>query len=215
MWLICKIEFKEKEVPMRIVSLGVFLLTAGSGLFDFPAAPKDPPPKDEIQIQGRWKLVVASLGQGRDSDRIYGWDDLPKRKDTLELFFQGKTLGQNKVLSIVSRGPLLQNGEVKGTFRLDPTKNPKTIDWFTAKDEAPLLGIYALQGDSFTVNWGDRFGRPERFGAKGRVLLRFQKVMQKPYVGPQKFFDSYEYSQKFPERTPALCKASLGVRPYR
>jgi uncharacterized protein (TIGR03067 family) len=62
---------------------------------------------------------------------------------------------------------LARDGEVigRGTFTIDPTKNPKTID--VRRERAknkPLLGIYELDGDTFKIcvaAEGDE--RPNRF----------------------------------------------------
>jgi uncharacterized protein (TIGR03067 family) len=41
---------------------------------------------------------------------------------------------------------------IRGTYRLDPTKNPKTVDWLDAVGEdagRTIPGIYSLEGDRF------------------------------------------------------------------
>ena len=41
---------------------------------------------------------------------------------------------------------------IRGTYRIDPTRNPKTVDWMDAIGEdagKTLLAIYSLEGDRF------------------------------------------------------------------
>src|SRR5262249_5435629 len=71
-----------------------------------------------------------------------------------------------------------------GRFHLDPTKQPKAIDFFYLDGDAkPMLGIYRLDGDTLTLCWnteptkpGDR---PTEFSTKGKkwTLAVWQRVV--------------------------------------
>jgi uncharacterized protein (TIGR03067 family) len=40
----------------------------------------------------------------------------------------------------------------KGQYRLDPTANPKTLDWSTDNGKTWQLGLYSLENDTLKVN---------------------------------------------------------------
>ena len=82
--------------------------------------------------------------------------------------------------SIRSKGKLLY----RGTFQVDPSKKPSTIDFTLTKGETKgktWLGIYLLDRDVLKIcdNADDAAkGRPEAFAtepASGRVLLNFTR----------------------------------------
>jgi uncharacterized protein (TIGR03067 family) len=48
-------------------------------------------------------------------------------------------------------GYLMSIGGDKCTYKIDPTKNPKTIDITSARDQRTMLGIYELKGGILTM----------------------------------------------------------------
>jgi uncharacterized protein (TIGR03067 family) len=74
----------------------------------------------------------------------------------------------------------------KGTFTIDATKKPKTIDArpaTAAKDAPPLLGIYEIDGDTMRVCFaGAGKGRPKDFECKagsGHTLTVWKREKKK------------------------------------
>ncbi len=72
---------------------------------------------------------------------------------------------------------------IKGTYRIDPTQNPKSVDWTdTIGEDAgkTLLAIYSLQGDRFTFCAAyPGLERPTEFRTRpGQVLRTFQREVQ-------------------------------------
>src|SRR6266542_3394396 len=70
---------------------------------------------------------------------------------------------------------------IRGTYRLDPTKSPKTVDWLDSVGEdagKTIPAIYSLNGDRFTfcaAYTGQE--RPTQFRTKlGGVLRVSQRV---------------------------------------
>jgi uncharacterized protein (TIGR03067 family) len=70
-----------------------------------------------------------------------------------------------------------------GRFHLDPTKQPKAIDFFYfGEDAKPMLGIYRLEGDTLTLCWNTEPSKPEdrptEFSTKGKkwTLAVWQRV---------------------------------------
>jgi uncharacterized protein (TIGR03067 family) len=63
-----------------------------------------------------------------------------------------------------------ENGSVKGTYAIDPTLKPKTIDVIFTLPEGKkrtLLGIYELEGDTYKVSLGTPGKpRPTEFASK-------------------------------------------------
>jgi uncharacterized protein (TIGR03067 family) len=50
-----------------------------------------------------------------------------------------------------------------GTCQVDPSKNPKEIDFFSKQGKLTLRGIYRLKGDQLTLCIAFAFQRPEKF----------------------------------------------------
>lgn len=69
---------------------------------------------------------------------------------------------------------------VEGTFKIDPTKKPKTIDVFTAesKDKPLVMGIYQIDGEVRRSCFAlpDK-GRPDRIRKEsGYVVLEWKRA---------------------------------------
>ena len=86
-------------------------------------------------LQGTWKQIgYEKDGEAEPLDEL-GWE--PRLAITGDKF-------------VVT----LANGRIpfEGTYKLDPTRQPKAIDWTDAIGEdagKTLLGIYSLEGDRF------------------------------------------------------------------
>ena len=70
---------------------------------------------------------------------------------------------------------------IKGTYRLDPTRDPKTVDWLDAIGEdagKTLPAIYSLEGDRLVFcAAGPGQERPTEFRTRpGHVLRVAQRV---------------------------------------
>jgi uncharacterized protein (TIGR03067 family) len=115
---------------------------------DVPTA--DATAKDLAKMQGDW--MVASIT--RDGRKL--------SDDEAQTLFRTVT-GNNYTIFNFSK-PLS-----KGTFKIDATKTPKTID-STAAGRAkapPILGIYAFEGDTLKIcNAAPGMPRPTEFDAK-------------------------------------------------
>jgi uncharacterized protein (TIGR03067 family) len=65
---------------------------------------------------------------------------------------------------------------IRGTYKLDPTRNPKTVDWTDSVGEdagKTLLAIYRLEGDSFTFCAASPgLARPTEFKTRTGQVLR-------------------------------------------
>jgi uncharacterized protein (TIGR03067 family) len=119
----------------------VFLLAAGDA---------DEEVKKEIaRFQGTWRMVSLEVGQNKLTE-----DAL---KD-FRLKIEGDKFTATEGTS-----------ENHGTFKVDPTKKPKTIDITMIQGEKrqTLLGIYELEGDTYKL-CGDMSGksRPTEFAIK-------------------------------------------------
>jgi uncharacterized protein (TIGR03067 family) len=139
------------------MSAKVYVLTVILGSLGLTSArsgeEKTSTDKDLNLLQGRW---TARAGARREVKVLL---DIKGRKATATI----KTPHGAK---------LLLTGEVK----LDETTSPRRLDWinFTGADQQefpPLLGIYSLKGDRFTVcNGGLKGARPSEFKPGDGIL---------------------------------------------
>jgi uncharacterized protein (TIGR03067 family) len=141
------------------------IVTVLVGLLLGADAKKDDAKKDAEKLQGTWKVVSGEQdGKAQDNAR-----------DFVMVF--------DKDSFTVKRGDEVA---VKGTFKLDPSKKPKTIDMTITEDRKAqdkgkvARGIYELDKD--TLKWctaepgGD--DRPKEFVTKEgtrHMLITFQK----------------------------------------
>jgi uncharacterized protein (TIGR03067 family) len=132
----------------------VTALVAGLFLTTDPPKTDDAAKKDKEALQGAWRPVSSEAG---------GKDQTEEAKDHT-LVFEGDTFA-------VKKGDEVR---VKGTFKLDPTKKPRTIDMTVTEARRgedkgkELHGIYEL--DKGTLKWctAEPGGtdRPKEFSTK-------------------------------------------------
>jgi uncharacterized protein (TIGR03067 family) len=133
----------------------VMILTAG---FLTAADPpkSDAAPSDKDRLQGTWSAVsMENNGKPAPPEAIKG----------AKLVFTG------------DQYTLKGEESYQGTFTLDPTRKPKTIDTTFVEVEGgkkgTALGIYELEGDRLKICW--RHGgkeRPTEFATKPNSGLR-------------------------------------------
>jgi len=118
----------------RFMSWGIAMGLALS-LLIVGNAPTKETPKNEEKLEGTWKLIACEA-DGKD---------LPEKQ-----LKDGKLVLKGDDYTVT----LADIGTVTGTQKLDPMKEPKTIDIKDAsgpnKDKT-CLGIYELKGDEFRV----------------------------------------------------------------
>jgi uncharacterized protein (TIGR03067 family) len=133
---------------MRYSFLAIIALAAVTAA----GAKTDDPDKSDLEkMQGDWSSVVYVVdGTTLDDDDAQAYFRTIKG-DQYSVFHFNKPLG-------------------KGTFKIDATKRPKTIDAWpaTAKDKAnPMLGIYELEGGRLKFCFAAAGkARPSEFTAK-------------------------------------------------
>jgi uncharacterized protein (TIGR03067 family) len=117
---------------------------------------KDDMVKKELKkLEGTW-TVESAMRNGEDTTR----------KGPSEVTFSGDSLSMNE-----------GGKERKGKITVDPTKNPKTID-FQPEEKKEHIGmaIYDLKGDTLKICIGspDK-GRPTEFSDKDQVLVTLKR----------------------------------------
>jgi uncharacterized protein (TIGR03067 family) len=136
-------------------ALIVLVLLAGFGA----AQPSEEDVKKDLKLfQGKWQAVAA-----------YGFDGKPLTDQDLKT----TTLVVDGDKFTMTSGGFTQ----EGTFKIDPTKKPKTIDAFLNKDKANIVqGIYEQVGDTRKSCFGEKC-RPDGFRKeKGFIYLEWKKV---------------------------------------
>lgn len=106
---------------------------------------------DEQRIQGAWNCVaVESQGTQRPEAFVKG--------NSLIVTFQG-----NAAILKPHRAGIFFQLDVIGSFQLDPTKNPKTIDIVDPESGRKIPGIYGFEGDALKLCFATEPSRvPER-----------------------------------------------------
>jgi uncharacterized protein (TIGR03067 family) len=128
--------------------------------------------KDLEAIQGTWKAVhLEEQGATEVADEA-----LKRAGATL-------SVNGNDVSWKVDPESPMAHFQFHGRIHLDPTKEPKTCDFFYLdRDARPMLGIYRVDGDRLTVCWcvepSKPDDRPTEFSTKGKkwTLVVWQRV---------------------------------------
>ncbi len=118
--------------------------------------------KEMAQFQGTWKFVSMEVEGKKKPDKDF-------TKYTVVLQGDQWTVSEgDKIAANV-------------TFKLDPTKKPKTIDLVDVEKKRLIRGIYSLDGDKLTVcdRGSEKGERPTEFATKadsGLVLVVLKRV---------------------------------------
>jgi uncharacterized protein (TIGR03067 family) len=118
---------------------------------------------DDIdRLQGIWKQVACER------------DGLPVSAEELAQGPRTHFMGDTFVVTLADGSVL-----IRGTFKLDPTQNPKWVDWtdtFGADAGKTFPAIYSLDGDRFVFCAADDGQeRPTEFRTRPRQVLRIHK----------------------------------------
>jgi uncharacterized protein (TIGR03067 family) len=119
-------------------------------------------PDDQRLLTGTWKPTEASLGDNKIDMMVLEMATVVYEGDKYTI-----TIG-DKV--------------ERGSFTLDPTKSPKTMDIFPTEGDnngKTLLAVYLLDGDKLTICYSlTPTVRPDDFQPSSNTLLlvKFQRV---------------------------------------
>jgi uncharacterized protein (TIGR03067 family) len=158
----------QAAVVFLAVSLAAGAIPSGSD----QAAKEEAVKKDLKALKGTWKPVSAEF-DGKEVPE----EDLEGRVATVEE--AGKEGGKE-----TGKATARKDGMVVavGTFEIDPTKKPKTMDYTSTEGEdkgKTSLAIYEIDGDTLRICFGPPEGkRPTEFSAKpgsGRLLRTYKR----------------------------------------
>jgi RNA polymerase sigma factor (sigma-70 family) len=107
---------------------------------------------DKEEIQGTWRVISAQDNGRPIPEKANGG----KQTEGLKLLITSDTI-------TFKLGDEIQ---AKGTYKLDPTKDPKWID-LSERDSRHAPGIYVLQGDELTICYNEAgTERPNKFASE-------------------------------------------------
>ncbi len=114
--------------------------------------------KDAAKLEGTW-VIVSAVENGKPLDEIKG-DKLTFKDGTLTIKTKEK--------------------DEKGTFKLDSSAKPKTIDFTEEGKDKTIQAIYILDGDVLKICAAHKPGekRPTEFSAKegsGQMLIELKR----------------------------------------
>jgi uncharacterized protein (TIGR03067 family) len=149
---------KEPAMNARCcVVVAAFLIVSGA------LGAEDSKKNDADKVQGEWTVASMELrGKVIEEEQRKDWQLIVKDDEWLQ------------------RSKKDNNTNLKMTFKVDPAKNPKEIDFrFTNPEgkEETLKGIYKLDGNTLTVckRTVDNEDRPKEFKAGNSTLLAVYK----------------------------------------
>src|SRR5262245_55680281 len=110
------------------------------------ATPAQDTKKELEKLQGEWTMVSMETRGKKAPDDVVNQDKLTIKGDQWTV-------------------TTLKGGEGKATFKIDPSKTPKTIDLtFEIDKTAPSRGIYKLEGDTLILcRTAGHLERPKEF----------------------------------------------------
>jgi uncharacterized protein (TIGR03067 family) len=128
----------------------IYLRGAPPGTAEQPKRQGDKAVMKELQeLQGTW-IVVSGEKQGK------AYSEQEVKKGALTLTIEGD--------QFTMKSPRHAK-DLKGKLTIDPSKNPKTMDWSALRpeDNTPLTatGIYEVKGDTLKFCYGEK--RPTQF----------------------------------------------------
>jgi uncharacterized protein (TIGR03067 family) len=130
---------------------GRVLLLAAAGLLVAADKADDASKKDLERLQGDWRVASQTIDGNKLSDDESQGIFRTVKDTTYTVFFFEKQVG-------------------KGTFTIDATKKPKTIDSrpeTPGKESPPMLGIYELDSDTLRTCYAPAGKeRPKAFESK-------------------------------------------------
>jgi uncharacterized protein (TIGR03067 family) len=152
---------------MTCLGLGLLFATSGAALAADDAK-KHAIQQDLKKLEGSWRTVSIEVNGKKLSEENI------KQAADLRLVFKGNTGSIRNKDIVVS----------EGTFTIDPTKKPKTLDLKITKGQnngKTSLAIYELDGDTLKACWTlfavDR-KRPKEFATKpdsGLLLITYKR----------------------------------------
>jgi RNA polymerase sigma factor (sigma-70 family) len=189
-----------KSLVLALLTAGILLGAVGGGFaylrgngigaLAAPQAPAAPAPRDEDKaekgpaikgelkkLEGAWKVVaVESDGRKADDGEIEDFHYIFGADGTWKLRQDGRVIA-------------------RGTFAIDPTKKPKTIDFkieetVSQRDKGKTSrGVYELDGDGLKVcrDWPGEEARPTDFAAGAgskRILGEYRRAKDADTADP-------------------------------
>jgi uncharacterized protein (TIGR03067 family) len=122
--------------------------------------------KETAKLQGTWKFVSMEVEVNKKPGGHFNRYTVVLKRDQWTVF-EG-----NKIAAQV-------------TFKLDPTKKPKTIDLVDVQKKRLIRGIYSLEGDTLKV-WdrgSEKGDRPTGFATKSELgIVMFVLKRAKPVI---------------------------------
>jgi RNA polymerase sigma-70 factor (ECF subfamily) len=179
--------FVTKLKTMAVLLLTITVAGASVGVWTYRALAEG---QGAARAEDQPKPAAEDATKAQDADKKTDKDKLQGTWVPVTVEFRGRKVSEQEIkdknFEMIFTGdkvtiPTSQGDTQEVTYKLDPAKKPKHIDFLISKDE-PSKAIYLLQGDTLKVCMPMKEGdeRPTEFESKTGTSILLMELKKKP-----------------------------------